>query len=118
MTLGRERYEQMLLELGELRKQNQFFMEFKGMLLAKEESIRRLERDVELLGERVRALEMRRPKEPPDAADDLQESAERTRAGKNEAKKTMVAGLTFSTAQPFCSRKGGRPGIRHRKGRA
>jgi hypothetical protein len=73
VTLGRERYEQMLLELGELRKQNQFFMEFKGMLLAKEESIRRLERDVELLGERVRALEMRKPKEPSDAAEDVQE---------------------------------------------
>ncbi len=65
----------MLLELGELRKQNQFFLEFKGMLLAKEESIRRLERDVELLGERVRALEMRRQKEPRGAADDLHDSA-------------------------------------------
>lgn len=63
ITLSRERYEQLLLELGELRKQNQFFMEFKGMLLAKEEGIRRLERDVEELQTRVQALELRKHEE-------------------------------------------------------
>lgn len=87
VTLGRERYEQMLLELGELRKQNQFFMEFKGMLLAKEDIIRGLERDVELLGERVRALEMRRPNEPPGAAEDVQESANDRVQAKTKQKK-------------------------------
>ena len=87
VTLNRERYEQMLLELGELRKQNQFFVEFKGMLLAKEESIRKLERDVELLGERVRALEMRRPKEPPGTAEDVQESASERVQTKTKQKK-------------------------------
>jgi excisionase family DNA binding protein len=63
VTLSRERYEQLLLELGELRKQNQFFMEFKGILLAKEEAMHRLERDVEALRARVRALELWNPEE-------------------------------------------------------
>lgn len=63
VTLSRERYEQLLLELGELRKQNQFFLEFKGMLLAKEEALRRLERDVEELRSRVRVLETRNVEE-------------------------------------------------------
>ena len=63
VTLSRDRYEQLLLELGELRKQNQFFMEFKGILLAKEEGIRRLERDVEELQTRVQALELRKHEE-------------------------------------------------------
>ena len=63
VTLSRDRYEQLLLELGELRKQNQFFLEFKGMLLAKEEGIRRLERDVEELRTRLHALELKRHEE-------------------------------------------------------
>lgn len=63
VTLGRDRYEQLLLELGELRKQNQFFLEFKGMLMAKEEGIRKLEREVEELRTRVRALESKQPDE-------------------------------------------------------
>jgi hypothetical protein len=63
VTLSRDRYEQLLLELGELRKQNQFFLEFKGMLLAKEEGIRRLERDVEELRTRVHALEFKKHEE-------------------------------------------------------
>ena len=87
VTLGRERYEQMLLELGELRKQNQFFLEFKGMLLAKEESIRRLERDVELLGERVLTIEMSRHLEPQGNAGDLGESAEKRGQAKTKQKK-------------------------------
>ena len=57
VTLSRERYEQLLLELGELRKQNQFFMEFKGMLQAKEEAMHRLERSVDELRSRLQALE-------------------------------------------------------------
>jgi excisionase family DNA binding protein len=65
VTLSRERYEQLLLELGELRKQNQFFVEFKGILLAKEEAMHRLERDVEALRARVRALELWNPEELP-----------------------------------------------------
>ena len=75
VTLGRERYEKMLLELGELRKQNQFFLEFKGMLQAKEEALQSLERKVELLGERVRALEMKRQKEHPGGPEEVQEPA-------------------------------------------
>jgi hypothetical protein len=89
VTLSRERYEQMLLELGELRKQNQFFLEFKGMLLAKEESFRRLERDVELLGERVRAIEMRRQKESPGpgSPEEVQEPASGRGQSKTKQKK-------------------------------
>ena len=64
ITLSRERYEQLLLELGELRKQNQFFMEFKGMLQAKEEAVHRLEREVEELRTRVGVLEMRKAEGP------------------------------------------------------
>ena len=63
VTLSRERYEQLLLELGELRKQNQFFMEFKGILLAKEEAMHRLAHDVEALRARVQALELWNPEE-------------------------------------------------------
>jgi excisionase family DNA binding protein len=74
VTLGRERYEQILIELGELRKQNQFFMEYKEVQQAKEEFIRRLAVDVEQLRERVRALEMRKLKEIPSAPEDVQES--------------------------------------------
>jgi hypothetical protein len=63
VTLGRERYEQLLLELGELRKQSQFIMEFKGILLAREEAMHKLEREVEALRARVRALELWNPEE-------------------------------------------------------
>ncbi len=59
VTLSRERYEQLLLELGELRKQNQFFLEFKGMLQAKEEAMHRLERSVDELRSRLEALELK-----------------------------------------------------------
>ena len=65
VTLGVERYEQLLLELGELRKQNQFFMELKGMLLARDEAIQRLARDVEQLRERVHALQIRNDRGSP-----------------------------------------------------
>jgi hypothetical protein len=75
VTLSRERYEQLLLELGELRKQNQIFMEFKGMLSAKEEGLRRLERDVEELRTRMQGLEMRKD-EDFWGADPQQESQE------------------------------------------
>lgn len=68
VTLSRERYEGLLLELGELRMQNHVTREFKGLLQAQEESIRRLELDVDQLRDRVRALEMRKHKEHPDAA--------------------------------------------------
>ncbi len=84
VTLGRERYEKMLLELGELRKQNQFFLEFKGMLQSKEEALRNLEREVELLGERVRVLEMKRQKEHTGAPEEVQEPA--SRRGQAKAK--------------------------------
>jgi hypothetical protein len=87
VTLGRERYEQMLLELGELRTQNQFFLEFKGMHQAREEAFRNLEREVELLGERVRALEMRRQKEHPGAPGAVQEPASGRGPSKAKQKK-------------------------------
>jgi len=75
VTLGRDRYEKMLIELGELRKQNQIFLEFKRILQAKEEAFRSLEREVELLGERVRALEMKRQKEHRGTPEEVQEPA-------------------------------------------
>ncbi len=75
MTLSRERYEEMLLELGELRKQNQFFIEFKGLMLARDESLRRLENHIEQLAERVLALEMKRHRSHSTEAEPLQKSA-------------------------------------------
>jgi len=87
VTLGRERYEQLLLELGELRKQNQFFVEFKGMMLAREESVRRLEYDIAQLWERVHALEMRRSSDPADATRDSQESSIGIEPAKTKQKK-------------------------------
>jgi len=87
VTLSRERYEQILIELGELRKQNQFFMEYKEVYQAKEESIRRLGLDVEQLRERIRALEMRKHKELPSAPEDVQESAGERDQAKAKGKK-------------------------------
>lgn len=87
VTLGRERYEKILLELGELRKQNQIFLEFKGMLQAKEEAFRNLEREVELLGGRVRALEMKRQKERPGGPEEVQEPASGRAHTKTKQKK-------------------------------
>ena len=75
VTLSRERYEALLLELGELRKQNQFFLEFKGIMLAREEALRRLEQEVEQLRERVHAIEMKRHTAHATDAQDLQGSA-------------------------------------------
>jgi hypothetical protein len=63
VTLSRERYEQILIELGELRKQSQMFMEYKEVQLAKEEVFRRLRLDVEKLSERISTLEMSKFKE-------------------------------------------------------
>jgi excisionase family DNA binding protein len=74
VTLSRERYEQILIELGELRKQNQFFMEYKEVHLVKDESIRRLELNVEHMKERIRTLEMGKHQELPSATEDVQES--------------------------------------------
>jgi excisionase family DNA binding protein len=76
VTLSRERYEQILIELGELRKQNQFFMEYKEVQLAKEEAFRRLALDVEQLRERIRVLEVKKAKEPATGLDGIQESAD------------------------------------------
>ncbi len=68
VILSVERYEQLLLELGELRKQNQFFVELKGMLLARDEAIQRLAHDVDLLRERIQALQIRDEKGSPSVA--------------------------------------------------
>jgi hypothetical protein len=87
VTLSRERYEQLLLELGELRKQNQFFLEFKGLMLAREESVRRLEHDVKQLWERVDTLERKRPSDPLDPAREGEESAGGGDAAKTKRKK-------------------------------
>ncbi len=87
VTLSRERYEQMLLELGELRKQNQFFLEFKGIMLAREESIRRLEDHIEQLTERVVALEMRKDKAQQTEAERLQRSADEREPTKTKPRK-------------------------------
>jgi hypothetical protein len=75
VTLSMERYEEMLLELGELRKQNQFFIEFKGLMLARDELLRRLENHIAQLTERVLALEMKRHRSHPTEAEPLQKSA-------------------------------------------
>ena len=87
VTLSRERYEQFLLELGELRKQNQFYLEFKGILLAKEESIQRLERGIEQLQERVLALELKRTRGHPSAVEGDQADANNRGQGKTKPKK-------------------------------
>jgi excisionase family DNA binding protein len=87
VTLSRERYEELLLELGELRMQNHITREFKGLLQAQEESIRRLELDVDQLRDRVRALEMRKHKQLPDAAQDAQKPGNEPDEGKAKGKK-------------------------------
>jgi excisionase family DNA binding protein len=87
VTLSRERYEQILIELGELRKQNQFFMEYKEVQQAKEEFIRRLAVDVEQLRERVCVLEMRELKEIPTIPEDVQESASERDQARAKGKK-------------------------------
>jgi hypothetical protein len=87
VTLSRERYEQVLIELGELRRQNQFFKEYKEFTLEKEESIRRLELNVEHLKERIRALEMAVHKELPSAPEDVQESSGEGDQAKAKGKK-------------------------------
>jgi hypothetical protein len=87
VTLSRERYEQILIELGELRKQNQFFMEYKESQLAKDEVLRRLELDVEQLKESIRTLERRKFQELPSGPDELQESAGERDQAKAKGKK-------------------------------
>lgn len=87
VTLSRERYEQILIELGELRKQSQFFMEYKEDHMAREESIRRLELNIEHLKERIRALEMAKHKEFPSAPEDVQGSAGEPDEAKAKGKK-------------------------------
>jgi hypothetical protein len=87
VTLNRERYEAVLLELGELRKQNQLFLEFKGIMVAREEALRKLEQNFEQLRERVDALEMKRPTAPSSEARDLQESAGDREQAKAKPKK-------------------------------
>jgi excisionase family DNA binding protein len=87
VTLSRERYEQLLLELGELRKQNQFFLEFKSILAAREESIRRLERDLGELRERVHWIEMGKRQEYAGTAKDGQEAESEPEQAKRKGKK-------------------------------
>jgi predicted site-specific integrase-resolvase len=87
VTLNRERYDQLLLELGELRKQNQFFLELKGLMLAREESLRRLEHNVKQLWERVDTLERKRPSYPLVPAREGEESAGGGDSAKTKRKK-------------------------------
>jgi DNA-binding transcriptional MerR regulator len=84
VTLSRERYEQILIELGELRKQNQFFMEYKEVQLAKEEAVRRLLLDMEQLRNRISALETLQFKGASREPVDRKEWAEKR--GESEAK--------------------------------
>jgi hypothetical protein len=87
VTLSRERYEQILIELGELRQQNQFFMEYKKCQLATEEAFRRLEFDVEQLRNRIDALEIMKFKEFPSEPVDTQELAKKREQAGAKGKK-------------------------------
>lgn len=57
ITLHRERYESLLIELGELRKQSQFLDEFKAALQMKEDILRDRERDMDQLKTNLEKLE-------------------------------------------------------------
>ena len=59
VTLHRERYENLLIELGELRKQSQFLDDFRKALLAREETVRNKEREIEELKALLKKLEAR-----------------------------------------------------------
>lgn len=64
VTLSRERYEAMLIELGELRTQKQLLLEFKESMPDHEAALHRLEEDLKHLQRRVHALEMNAPAAP------------------------------------------------------
>ena len=59
MTLHRERYENLLIELGELRKQSQFLDDFRKALLAREETVRNKEREIDELKALLKKMEAR-----------------------------------------------------------
>ncbi|MGV8073895.1 MAG: helix-turn-helix domain-containing protein [Syntrophobacteraceae bacterium] len=53
VILQRERYESLLIELGELRKQSQFLVEFRGVLQTKDDAIKDRDKEISRLNTEI-----------------------------------------------------------------
>lgn len=87
VTLNRERYDALLLELGELRKRHQLFIECKEGMPVREEALQRLKENLEQLRERVDALERKNAAAVSTEARFLQESQGEGEVAKKKPKK-------------------------------